>query len=209
MKAKTKIKVLIADDHPLMRQGLATLLNADPGLQIVGEAKNGAEAAEKADELKPDVIVMDLSMPVMDGVEATRRIREANLDTKVLILTTYGTSADIAHAIDAGASGALVKDAEYDRLVTAIRAIADGGTAFSPEIETMLRKEPHPPTLTERQRQILEHTIDGLSAEEISKQLNLSPFTVNEHLDAVRRKLGAANRAEAIAIALKTHLLKI
>ena len=204
MKAKSKIKILIADDHPLMRQGLATLLNADPGLQIVGEAKNGADAAEKAVELKPDVIVMDLSMPVMDGVEATRRIREANLDTKVLILTTYGTSADIAHAIDAGASGALVKDAEYDRLVAAIRAIADGGTAFSPEIETMLRKEPHPPTLTERQRQILEHTIDGLSAEEISKQLN---FTVNEHLDAVRRKLGAANRTEAVAIALRKHLL--
>lgn len=209
MKAKAKIKILIADDHPLMRQGLATLLNADPGLQIVGEAKNGADAAEKAVELKPDVIVMDLSMPVMDGVEATRRIREANLETKVLILTTYGTSADIAHAIDAGASGALVKDAEYERLVAAIRTIADGGTAFSPEIETMLKKEPHPPTLTERQRQILEHTIDGLSAEEISKQLNLSPFTVNEHLDAVRRKLGAANRAEAIAIALKKHLLKI
>ena len=127
----------------------------------------------------------------------------------MLILTTYGTSADIAHAIDAGASGALVKDAEYDRLVAAIRAIADGGTAFSPEIETMLRTEPHPPTLTERQRQILAYTIDGLSAEEISKRLSLSPFTVNEHLDAVRRKLGAANRAEAIAIALRKHLLKI
>lgn len=206
---KTKIKVLIADDHPLMRHGLATLLGADPSLQIAGEAKNGADAVEKASELKPDVIVMDLSMPVMDGVEATRRIREANPDTKVLILTTYGTSADIAHAIDAGASGALVKDAEYERLVAAIRTIADGGTAFSPEIETMLRKEPHPPTLTERQRQILEHTINGLSADQISKRMNLSSFTVNEHLDTIRRKLGAANRAEAVAIALKKHLLKI
>ena len=206
---KAKIKVLIADDHPLMRHGLATLLGADPSLQIVGEAKNGADAVEKAGELKPDVIVMDLSMPVMDGVEATRRIREANPDIKVLILTTYGTSADIAHAIDAGASGALVKDAEYDRLVSAIQALADGGTAFSPEIETMLRKEPHPPTLTERQRQILELTINGLSADQISKRMNLSSFTVNEHLDAVRRKLGAANRAEAVAIALKKHLLKI
>jgi len=206
---KNKIKILIADDHPLMRQGLATLLDADPGLHIVGDAKNGADAVKKASELKPDVIVMDLSMPVMDGVEATRLIREANLGTKVLILTTYGTSADIAHAIDAGASGALVKDAEYNRLVSAIHAIAEGGTAFSPEIETMLKKEPHPPTLTERQRQILECTINGLSADEISKQLNLSPFTVNEHLDAVKRKLGAANRSEAIAIALRKHLLKI
>lgn len=206
---KTKIKILIADDHPLMRQGLSTLLDADPSLQIVGEAKNGADAVEKASELKPDVIVMDLSMPVMDGVEATRRIREANPDTKVLILTTYGTSADIAHAIDAGASGALVKDAEYDRLISAIRALADGGMAFSPEIESMLKKEPHPPTLTERQRQILEHTINGLSADEISKKMNLSSFTVNEHLDAVKRKLGAANRTEAVAIALKKQILKI
>ena len=204
-----KIKVLIADDHPLMRQGLATLLGADIGIKPVGDAKNGADAVEKASKLNPDVIVMDLSMPVMDGVEATRRIREANPETKVLILTTYGTSADIAHAIDAGASGALVKDAEYDRLVSAIRTIADGGTAFSPEIETMLRKEPHPPTLTERQRQILEHTINGLSADEISKRLNLSSFTVNEHIDAVKRKLGAANRTEAVAIAMRKHLLKI
>ena len=209
MKTKAKIRILIADDHPLMRQGLATLLGADPCLQIVGEAKNGADAVEKAKELKPNVIVMDLSMPVMDGVEATRRICEANPGIKVLILTTFGSSADIAHAIDAGASGALVKDAEYDRLISAIRAIADGGTAFSPEIETMLRKEPHPPTLTERQRQILEHTTNGLSADEISKRLNLSSFTVNEHLDAIKRKLGAANRTEAVAIALKKHLLKI
>ena len=209
MKTKAKIKILIADDHPLMRQGLSTLLDADPTLQIVGGAKNGAEAVEKASELKPDVIVMDLSMPVMDGVDATRRIRESNPDTKVLILTTYGTSADIAHAIDAGASGALVKDAEYDRLISAIRALADGGMAFSPEIESMLKKEPHPPTLTERQRQILEHTINGLSADQISKRMNLSSFTVNEHLDAVKRKLGAANRTEAVAIALKKHLLKI
>ena len=206
---KAKIKILIADDHPLMRQGLATLLNAAPGLQIVGEAKNGADAVDKASELKPDVIVMDLSMPVMDGVEATRRIRESNPDTKVLILTTYGTSADIAHAIDAGASGALVKDAEYDRLVSAIRTIADGGTAFSPEIETMLRKEPHPPTLTDRQRQILELTINGLSADQIAKRMNLSSFTVNEHLDAIKRKLGAANRTEAVAIAIKKQLIKV
>ena len=209
MKTKAKIKILIADDHPLMRQGLSTLLDADPTLQIVGEAKNGADAVEKAGELKPDVIIMDLSMPVMDGVEATRRIREANPDTKVLILTTYGTSADIAHAIDAGASGALVKDAEYDRLISAIRAIAGGGTAFSPEIDAMLKKEPHPPTLTERQRQILEHTINGLSADQIAKRMNLSSFTVNEHLDAVKRKLGAANRTEAVAIALKKQILKI
>ncbi len=204
-----KVRVLIADDHPLMRQGLVTLLAADADLEIVGDANNGSVAAEKAAELNPDVVVMDLSMPVMDGVEATKRIRESSPNTRVLILTTYGTSADIAHAIDAGASGALVKDAEYDRLVSAIHAVADGGTAFSPEIEEMLKKEPHPPTLTERQRQILELTINGLSADEISRKVNLSAFTVNEHLDAVKRKLGAANRAEAVAIAMRKQLLKL
>ena len=203
------IRILIADDHPLMRNGLAMLLNSSKDIEVAGEAKNGAEAVEKAAELKPDIVIMDLSMPVMDGVVATRHIREKAPDTKVLILTTYGTSADIAHAINAGASGALVKDAEYDRLVSAIYAVAAGGTAFSAEIETMLRKEPHPPTLTERQRQILELTVNGLSADEISRQVNLSTFTVNEHLDAVKRKLGAANRTEAVAIALRKHLLKI
>ena len=203
------LRILIADDHPLMRQGLSTLLGSDPGLEIVGDAKNGAEAVGRALELKPDVIVMDLSMPVMDGVEATKHIHEATPDTKVLILTTYGTSADIARAIEAGASGALVKDAEYDRLVSAIHAVADGGTAFSAEIETMLKKEPHPPTLTDRQREILEHTLNGLSADEISAKLNISSFTVNEHLDAIKRKLGAANRTEAVAIAIRKHLLKI
>ena len=206
---KRPIKILIADDHPLMRSGLAMLLDSNKDIEVAGDAKNGAEAVEKADELKPDVVIMDLSMPMMDGVEATRRIREKAPDTKVLILTTYGTSADIAQAINAGASGALVKDAEYDRLVSAIHAVADGSAAFSAEIETMLKKEPHPPTLTERQREILEHTVNGLSADEISAKLNISSFTVNEHLDAVKRKLGAANRTEAVAIAIRRHLLKI
>lgn len=204
---KRPIKILIADDHPLMRSGLAMLLDSNKDIEVAGDAKNGAEAVEKAGELKPDVVIMDLSMPMMDGVEATRRIREKAPDTKVLILTTYGTSADIAHAINAGASGALVKDAEYDRLVSAIHAVADGGAAFSAEIETMLKKEPHPPTLTERQREILEHTVNGLSADEISAKLNISSFTVNEHLDAVKRKLGAANRTEAVAIALRKQLI--
>ena len=149
------IRIVIADDHALLRRGLATLLGFDKGLAVVGDAKNGEEAVKVAIKLKPDVVVMDLSMPVMDGVEATRRIRNTLPDSRVMILTSYGTSVDVARAIEAGASGALVKDAEDELLISAIRTIAAGGTAFSPEIKAMLKSEPHPPVLTDRQREIL------------------------------------------------------
>ena len=155
IKMEEPIKILIVDDHALLRRGLATLLGFDKSLSVAGDAKNGAEAVKAALELKPDVVVMDLSMPVMDGVEATRRIREALPSTRVLILTTYSTSVDVARAMKAGASGAFVKDADDDRLIEAIHKVAAGETAFSPEIESMLESEPHPPALTERQQNIL------------------------------------------------------
>ena len=117
------IKILIVDDHALLRRGLTTLLGFDKSLSVAGDAKNGAEAVKAALKLKPDVVVMDLSMPVMDGVEATRRIREALPSTRVLILTTYSTSVDVARAMKAGASGAFVKDADDDRLIEAIHKV--------------------------------------------------------------------------------------
>ena len=122
---KPKIKILIADDHALLRRGLATLLEFDSRMSVVGDVKNGQEAIKAALELKPDVVIMDLAMPVMDGVEATRQIRAALPETKVLILTTYSTSVDVARAIEAGASGALVKDEEDDRLIDSILKIAE------------------------------------------------------------------------------------
>ena len=203
------IKILIADDHALLRRGLATLLGFDKDITVVGDAKNGEEAVKAAIKLKPDVVVMDLSMPVMDGVEATRQIREALPDTHVLILTSYSTSVDVSRAMEAGASGAFVKDAEDERLVDAIRTVAAGGTAFSPEIESMIKSEPHPPELTERQRKILDATSKGLSSEKIAARLGISTYAVNQHLDAIRRKLGAQSRTEAVAIALRKQLLKV
>jgi len=205
---KQPITILIADDHALLRRGLATLLGFDKSLSVVGDAKNGEEAVRAALALKPDVVVMDLSMPVMDGVEATRRIREALPETHVLILTTYSTSVDVARAMEAGASGALVKDAEDERLIKAIHRVAEGDTAFSPELESMVASDPHPPELTERQYNILEAASKGLSSEQRATRLGISTFAVNQHLDAVRRKLGAQSRTEAIAIALRKHLLK-
>ena len=203
------IKILIADDHALLRRGLATLLGFNNDISVVGDAKNGEEAVKAAIELKPDVVVMDLSMPVMDGVEATRRIREALPDTHVLILTSYSTSVDVSRAMEAGASGAFVKDAEDERLVDAIRTVAAGGTAFSPEIEAMIKSEPHPPELTERKRKILDATSKGLSSEKIAARLGISTYAVNQHLDAIRRKLGAQSRTEAVAIALRKQFLKV
>ena len=202
------IRILIADDHGLMRMGLTTLMRFHKDLQVVGGAENGEEAVRLARKLKPDVVVMDLMMPVLDGLEATRLIHREFPDIRIMILTTFGSSADVTRAVNAGACGALVKGAPNDELISAIRTIAVGGTAFSPEIETML-KAPQPPELTSRQREILEGIALGLASDAIAAKIGISADTVNQHLDAIRKKLGAANRTEAVAIALRKQLLKI
>ena len=203
-----RIRILVADDHALLRRGLVNLLKYQKDFAIVGEACNGEEAVRLASELRPDVVVMDLSMPVMDGVEATRRIHEIRPGTHILILTTFGTSIDVARAVRSGASGALVKDSDDDELLSAIRTAANGGTAFSPEIQAQLQ-EPPPPELTDRQREILESIVHGLASDAIAAKLGISSDAVNQHINAIRTKLGAANRAEAVAIALRKHLLKV
>ena len=203
------IRILIADDHALLRHGLTMVFALHNDLSVVGEAKNGIEALKLAKTTSPDVVIMDLSMPGMDGVEATRQIHEAVPSAKILILTTFGTSVDVARALREGASGALVKDAGDDELVKAIRSIASGKQAFSREIKAMLKNEPEPPELTERQRELLSSIVKGLASEAIAADLGISAYSVNQQLDAIRKKLGAANRTEAVAIALRKHLLKI
>ena len=203
------IRILIADDHALLRHGLMMVFALHNDLSVVGEAKNGIEALKLAKTTSPDVVIMDLSMPGMDGVEATRLIHEAVPSAKILILTTFGTSVDVARALREGASGALVKDAGDDELVKAIRSVASGKQAFSREIKAMLKNEPEPPELTERQQELLASIVKGLASEAIAADLGISAYSVNQQLDAIRKKLGAANRAEAVAIALRKHLLKI
>ena len=203
------IRILIADDHALLRHGLVMVFALHDDLTVVGEAKNGAEALRLAKATSPDVVIMDLSMPEMDGVEATRQIHQAVPSAKILILTTFGTSADVSRALREGASGALVKDSDDDELIRAIRNVAAGKQAFSREIKAMLRSEPEPPELTERQQELLSSIVRGLSSETIAANLGISAYSVNQQLDAIRKKLGAANRTEAVAIALRKHLLKI
>ena len=203
------IRILIADDHALLRHGLVMVFALHKDLTVVGEAKNGVEALRLARATSPDVVIMDLSMPEMDGVEATRQIHQAVPSAKILILTTFGTSADVARAIREGASGALVKDSDDDELIRAIRNVAAGKQAFSREIKVLLKNEPEPPELTKRQCELLSSIIRGLATDAIAENLGISSYSVNQQLDAIRKKLGAANRTEAVAIALRKHLLKI
>lgn len=201
-----KIRVLIADDHALIRRGLADLLRFEKDFVVVGEAVNGEEAVRLALETRPDVIVMDLMMPVMDGVEATRKTKAALPETKVVLLTSYGNSADVANAVAAGASGALVKDTPNDELPELVRRVAAGERVFSPEIEASMKDLP--PPLTDRQREVLQLVAKGLTSADIARLLGISADAVNQHLTLVCERLDASNRSEAVAIAVGRHLIR-
>ena len=203
-----KIKVLIADDHTIVRAGLTALLGTEKDIEVVGEAKNGAEAVSNAVELHPDVVIMDLMMPKMDGVEATKELLRKAPSVKTILLTTYGTSDGIAHALGAGARGAVLKNADNSELAKAIRIVAQGGDYISPDIRQQLAADPPVPDLTSRQSEILESMVRGLTDRDIAQQLGLSPESVSEHVGAIRQKIGAANRTEAVAIAMRKYLLK-
>ena len=204
-----KKKVLIVDDHSLVRLGLSALLGYQSDMEVAGDTEDGEEAVHMACKVRPDVIVMDLMMPGVDGVEATRRIREKLPDSHILILTTFGTSADVARAIAAGASGAIMKDTSNEDLLNAIRTVAEGGKVFSPEIEQHVKEYSVSPDLTQRQMEILHSVTRGLSNPDIAKQFGITVDGVKAHLNVIFAKLGAANRSEAIAIALRRHLLKL
>ena len=197
------IRILLIDDHNLMRLGLTTLMKYHKDLAVVGGGNNGKEAVELARSLNPDVVVMDLMMPVMDGVEDWSFINDVAFVGKTIIVATFGTSADVARAVQAGAVAALMKDTPNDELLDAIRAIAGGERVFSPEIQKTLAKDPDPPVLTERQKEILKFVTSGLRNSDVARQLGISTDAVKQHLNAICNKLGAVNRAEAVAIALR------
>ena len=209
MNESEKTRILLVDDHALLRHGLSAVLSLQKDFAVVGEATDGAEAVKLAARLHPDIVIMDLAMPKTDGVEATRLIRENLPDTKVMILTSFGMSADVSRALDAGASGAIVKDSTDRQLVSSIRGVLAGKTVLSPEIRNMINNEPKPPELTKRQLDILHSISRGLTNKDIATQYGLAPSGVKTHLEAILSKLGAATRAEAVAIALRKHLLKI
>ena len=205
---KDKIRILIADDHTIVRTGLTALLGTVPGMEVVGEARNGEEAVRQTAKLKPDVVVMDLMMPKKDGAAATAEIVSSLPGTRVLVLTSFGASDAIARALDAGAAGAMMKDSPNSSLIAAIRAVASGKSAIAPEVRRIIASDPPAQVLTPRQAEVLLSMTRGLTNHDIARELSISEDRVEQHIRALLEKLGAANRTEAVAIAFRKHLLK-
>ena len=206
---KPNTRILIADDHAIVRMGLASLLGTQDGFEIVGDAEDGEMAVKKALKLKPDIVIMDLMMPKKDGATATAEIHAALPETKILILTTFGTSDGIANALNSGASGAFMKNSPNAQLVKALRTVAAGGRAISDEVERLLEEDPPAKALTPRQMEILEGMTRGLTNQDIARELGIREDRVKGHVNAIFAKLGVANRTEAVAVALRKHLLDL
>ncbi len=210
MKAKSqaKLRILIADDHLVVRMGLATLLSIEEGIEVVGEASDGAEALQLTKSLRPDVVVMDLMMPNMDGLEATARIHSEAPDTRILILTTFSESPNVRKVLEAGATGAIIKDANRESLVAAIRKVAVGERVVSQEMQEAFGLAESIPSLSPRQLEILGYVAKGLNNKDIASLLGIGRDCVKAHLKAAFTRLGAASRSEAVAIALNNGLIK-
>ena len=209
MSKKNPIRILIADDHAIVRMGLRALFEPESDLTVVGEADDGESAISACRKCIPDIVIMDIMMPGLNGIDATRGIRASLPDVKILILTTSGVSDDIAAALAAGADGALLKSTANTQLVRAVRQLAAGQPVIAEDIQRLLADDPPTPDLTTRPLQILADLTRGLTNANISRHLSLQEDSVKEHVNAIYRKLGASNRAEAAAIAMRKHLLKI
>lgn len=209
------IKILIADDHPLFRFGLRALLDAEEGMTVVGEATSGTEAVAMTSSLQPDVILMDINMPELNGLEATRAIMADNPQANILVLTMFDDDTVFA-AIRAGARGYLLKGSEGEETLRAIRAVNSGEAIFSPNIAERLMQhlasDPQPstakpfPDLTPREREVLDLLAQGLTNNAIAEELVISPKTVRNQVSIIFSKLGVANRAEAIVCAREAGL---
>jgi len=204
-----KITVLIADDHSIVRMGLTSLLNSTDGFEVIGEADDGESAVRRADELNPDVVIMDLMMPHKDGATATAEILKTHPDCKILVLTTFGSFNGIARALEAGAYGALLKNTDNDTLIAALEKVARAERVIAPEITMMLKSDPPVPELSRRQKEFLDLLVKGLTNAEIATTLDLQEDSVKKLANKTFEKIGASNRAQAVAIALRKHLLKI
>lgn len=202
------IRILVVDDHSVVRHGLRMFLGLEPEFDVVGEATNGAEALQKARELQPDVVLMDLLMPVMDGIQATAALRQEMPDVEVIALTSVLEDASVYSALRAGAIGYLLKDTEADELVRAIKAAAQGQVQLSPQAAARLMREVRmpdsPEALTEREVEVLRLVARGLSNDEIAAELVLGRATVKTHVSNVLMKLGLRDRVQAVVFAY-TH----
>jgi DNA-binding NarL/FixJ family response regulator len=204
------VRVVVADDHTVMRAGVVALLTGEPTIDIVGEAEDGRAAVGLVERLEPDVALMDLRMPVLDGTSATEEIIAGRTRTRVLILTTYDTDAEIERAVEAGAIGYLLKDATREQLVDAIHSASRGETVLAPRVAARLvarMRKPPPVALTRREVEVLGAVADGLSNGEIGRRLVITEATVKTHLLRVFAKLDVSDRTHAVVKALELGLL--
>jgi DNA-binding NarL/FixJ family response regulator len=211
------IRVVLADDQPLVRTGLRMILSAESDIEVVGEAANGFEAIDLCASTKPDVVLMDVRMPELDGISATRQISSLDEPPRVLVLTTFDLDEVVYDALRAGASGFLLKDAPEERLTTAIRVVADGGSLFAPSVTRRLieefarrapRSEADLSSLTERENEVLRLVARGLSNAEIGSTLFVSENTVKTHVARVLMKLGVRDRVQAVVLAYESGLVR-
>lgn len=207
------IRVLIVDDHEIVREGLETLLSEETGVKVVGQATNGVEAFALAADLQPDVILMDLMMPELDGIEATRRIRSTGLASQILVLTSFADDQKVREAIEAGAIGYLLKDVLKADLLRAIQSAAQGKPTLHPEAQSYLMRQVSAPTappvksnLTERELDVLRLIASGQSNKEIAVTLHLTEGTIKGYVSAILAKLGVADRTQAALYAVKHGL---
>jgi DNA-binding NarL/FixJ family response regulator len=206
------LRILIADDHPIVRAGLVGLLSTQEGFQVVGEASSGLEAVRMAEALRPNVVLMDLRMPGMDGTAATRAIRSRFPEVQVLVLTTYDTDTEIVRAIEAGAIGYLLKDVPREELYKAIYASAHGESVLSPPVAARLlgrMRAPSDESLSTRELEVLSLVAKGLSNKEIARELKISEATVKTHLLHTFGKLGVDDRTAAVTVALERGILRL
>jgi NarL family two-component system response regulator LiaR len=214
MDEERVIRVMLVDDHEMVRNGLSTFLLIHDDLTLVGEAGDGEEAVRLFASLQPDVVLMDIKMPRMDGVEATRALLDRSPDARVIALTSFDDDESVERVLSAGAIGYLLKNVDANDLADAIRAAYEGKPTLGPEAtESLFRASRRPPQLghdlTEREREVLRQMIDGLTNPEIAEALFVSPATVKSHVSNILSKLGAATRTEAVSLALQHDVLKV
>jgi DNA-binding NarL/FixJ family response regulator len=205
------VRLLIVDDHPVVRDGLRGIFAAEPGFEVVGQAADGADAVLQAARLSPDVVLMDLRMPRMGGVDAIRRMTERGVTARVLVLTTYDTERDVLAAIEAGATGYLLKDAPPEDLLRAVAATARGEAVLSPAVATQLMgrvRRPGDEPLSPRELEVLELVARGFTNRRVAEQLFISEATVKTHLLHIYDKLGVNDRAAAVAAGFERGVLR-
>jgi len=209
MKETSKIRILVADDHFVVRMGLLGVVNAEPDMEIVAEAADGNQAVEMFEKVNPDLVLMDLRMPLKDGIAATSEIRSKHADARILMLTTYDGDTEIHRAMQAGAQGYVLKNSTGEKLIPALRAVAGGAKWIPKEVATRLASRKLFEDLTPRELQVLQQMARGLANKEIGDVLKISPYTVKDHLKTILGKLRVADRTEAVTVAIQRGIIQV